>query len=133
MRRRRSGNVIVVVAGGALVFLGFLALVIDVGCWYVRRAELEGLADLAAVAALRSGASDREGLSARCHEVFDANGATGVLAVGCESDGAGVRLQLRYAEPGARWFSAALTTDSLQISVAAAAERDATGRVRRRP
>lgn len=131
--RRRRGNVVVVVAGGALVFLSLMSLVIDVGTWYARRVSLQAVADLAVLAALRSGSSGRDELGARVTDAFRANGVETKVAIGIEADDRALVLRVKVREPSARIFSIAVSSLPVAIAVEAVAERDPSGRVTLRP
>jgi Flp pilus assembly protein TadG len=75
--RVRRGAVAVMVAAGMTVFMLFLGLVIDVGFWYVRRAQVQLNADLAVLAAM--GAVDQT-KPEHFQKTFVRNTALGIIA-----------------------------------------------------
>jgi hypothetical protein len=53
-KRRKSGAVLVALGAGLTTFILFVALVVDVGVWYTRKAATQACADMAALTALGS-------------------------------------------------------------------------------
>lgn len=109
---RRRGNVIILVAAAALVFLGLLALVIDSGSWYGTRVRVQAVLDLAGEAALaRVGAEPRLDVARQralriVKRTLIANDvATGGLTLKLRNEGKKRILDLRVEGPLGRHFS----------------------------
>jgi hypothetical protein len=80
----RKGSAIVLFAAGLTTFLMFLALVIDVGFWYTRRAQVQLNGDLAVLTAM--GSLDPEA-SLATQKAFIANTTAGILKANGYDDG----------------------------------------------
>lgn len=125
----RRGSVIVAVAAGALLFVGLLSMVVDVGSWYCQRIQVQALADVGAEMALRRFPANPAGTSARAFvlRLFQVNGlAPHALELGAEPEG-GVRLQVSLEMP--RYFSSRRGNRSVDLVVQAGARRSALGEV----
>lgn len=128
-RAPRRGNIVVAVAAGAMLFVGLLALVIDVGTWYIARARARVVVDLAAELALRRPASD-PGEVAR--ELAARNGFAEAQVTATRTRvGARDRLEVRLQARLSRYFSQGSQGPSLIVR--GVAERDEAGRVFLRP
>lgn len=130
---RRRGNVVVAVAAGALLFVGLLALVVDVGSWTNDRLQAQAIVDVAAETALRRHPEDPAGDAARatCLMLFHDN-QTAPYALELRSEGPGqLRVEVGLERP--RLFSAYLSPRGVRLVVAAQALRDTSGRVRLAP
>ncbi len=83
MLRDREGGIAVLMACSAAVLLGFCALAVDVGAVFLKSRQLQGIADLAAIAAAR----DLDNAQAAAQATADANlaGLTAVVTTGSYS------------------------------------------------
>lgn len=131
---RRGGNIVILVAAGALLFLSLLALVVDVGGWYGDRAQLQTVADVVAQVVLRRHPEAPAGPGARglAREVLKANRlAADRLEVRALPGGAGVEVTLAMRRP--RRFSRRKGLRSVEVVVRARATRDGRGFIALKP
>lgn len=75
---RRRGAVLVLVAAGLLCFCLFLGLVVDVGFWYSRKAQVQLNADIALLAAM--GRLDQNSGTVDSQQTFITNTVRGIVA-----------------------------------------------------
>jgi hypothetical protein len=126
---RRRGNIIVLVAAGALLFLSLMALVIDVGGWYGDRAQMQTVADVIAQVVLRRHPDAPGGSSARGlgREILKANGLkVDRFELRALPQGTGVEVTLSWRRP--RRFSRRKgRVKSVDVVVQTRAQRDGRG------
>lgn len=131
---RRDGNIIVLVAAGALLFLSLMALVIDVGGWYGDRAQLQTVADVVAQVVLRRQPEAPAGPAAEklARKILAAN-SLGVdrLTLRSLASGTGVEVTLGMRRP--RRFSRRKGLKSVLVVVQTRATRDGRGYIALRP
>lgn len=125
----RGGSVIVAVAVSALLFVGLLALVVDVGSWYADRTRVQTLADLGVESVLRRFPGEPTGDSAKAHllELFHVNGLR-PHALDLAASGSSL-LELEVAIERPRYFSSSRRLRSVNLVVQARAQRSALGEV----
>ena len=125
----RRGSVIIAVAAGALLFVGLLAMVVDVGSWYCDRIEVQALADAGAEMALRRFPDNPTGASAKSFvlRLFQVNGLHPHELEMVSDPGGGLRVQVSLERP--RYFSARRGDRSVNLVVQSGARRGALGEV----
>ena len=131
---RRRGNIVVLVAAGALLFLSFMALVVDVGGWYGDRAQLQTMADVIAQVVLRRHPGSPAGADAEklAREILVGNRLqVDRLSMRPLPSSSGVEVTLAMRRP--RRFSRRKGLKSVQLVVQARATRDGRGYIALRP
>lgn len=129
----RRGNVMVILASGALLFVGLLALVVDVGLWYGSRSQVQTLADVAALEVLQRHPENPDSERARqtALAIFATNSISlrelTLRAQGSET------LDLSVELPLERTFSRVFFKDRLSLRVSSQATRSDSGQVLLRP
>ena len=129
MPKKRSGNVMVILAVGALLFLGLLAMVIDVGLWYSERSQLQTLTDFCSIETLERFPANPKSKEAQSFvaKVFRLNGLSPqIIEVSSPKEDSVVivcRLRLR------KTFSAVFLKNPVQLKVTSRAERSELGQI----
>jgi hypothetical protein len=122
--------VIIAVAAGALLFVGLLALVVDVGSWYSDRIRVQTLADVGAEMTLRRFPGSPAGPSARAFvlRLFQVNGLNPHrLDLEPQTREPGLLLRVSLERP--RYFSSTRGNRSVNLVVSSRATRSALGEV----
>lgn len=126
--RRRRGNIVVLVAAGALLFLSMLGMVVDVGGWYGDRAQLQTAADVIAQVALRRHPDAPTGAEARRlgEQILAVNGLdVQRFDLRLLPAGGGLEVSLGMTRP--RRFTRRKSRRSVDLVVQARAIRDGRG------